>query len=113
MQPVIIRPSSASSAAPTRKRENGAKAWLLQQAIEQGAFGLNDVPGLVKEIIDDERWRELIVKMARENPGWGYTRIRYALFHLGHDVARSTVASVLAEHGIDAWNGKSPSGEDS
>jgi hypothetical protein len=30
---------------------------------------------------------KLVVKMATENPGWGYTRIRGALFNLGHDIA--------------------------
>ncbi|MFT5431419.1 MAG: putative transposase, partial [Myxococcota bacterium] len=34
---------------------------------------------------------ELVVRMARENPGWGYTRIRDALRHLGHEIARNTV----------------------
>ena len=42
----------------------------------------------------------LILRMARENPAWGYTRIQGALKNLGHDVARSTVAKVLKAHGI-------------
>jgi len=45
--------------------------------------------------------RELIVRMAKENSGWGYTRIVGAMKNLGHDVGRMTVARVLAEHGID------------
>jgi putative transposase len=36
----------------------------------------------------------LIVRMATENPGWGYTRIQGALKNLGHNAARSTVAKV-------------------
>jgi len=43
---------------------------------------------------------EIIVRMARENPRWGYTRIRGALWNLGHDVSRTTVANVLERHGI-------------
>jgi len=42
----------------------------------------------------------LTVRMARENPGWGYTTIRGALFNLGHTVARETVRNILKEHGI-------------
>jgi transposase InsO family protein len=42
----------------------------------------------------------LIVRMATENPGWGYTRIQGALKNLGHGVARSTVAKVLKANGI-------------
>ena len=44
--------------------------------------------------------RELVVRMAEENPSWGYARIQGALKHLGHRVARSTIAKVLKEHGI-------------
>ena len=43
---------------------------------------------------------ELTVHMARENPRWGYTTIRGALFHVGHDIARETVRNILKEHGI-------------
>ena len=34
---------------------------------------------------------ELVVRMAVDNPRWGYTRIRGALSHLGHTIARPTV----------------------
>src|SRR5258706_8909030 len=34
--------------------------------------------------------KELIVRMARENQGWGYTRIKGALDNLGHKIGRST-----------------------
>jgi hypothetical protein len=30
---------------------------------------------------------DLVVRMASENPRWGYTRIRGALTNVGHEVA--------------------------
>ena len=49
----------------------------------------------------DERIRELVVEMATDNPGWGYTRIRDAMGNLGHAIGRTTVQSILAERGIE------------
>ena len=45
--------------------------------------------------------RELVVKMARENETWGYTRIRHAMGNLGHSIGRTTVQQILQEHGIE------------
>ena len=44
--------------------------------------------------------RELILRMAKENPTWGYSRIQGALKRLGHVVARSTIARVLELNGL-------------
>jgi hypothetical protein len=33
--------------------------------------------------------QDLVTRMARENPGWGYTRIRDALGNLGYELART------------------------
>jgi putative transposase len=45
--------------------------------------------------------RGLIVRMAKENRDWGYTRIQGALVSLDYDVSRSTIASILREHGLE------------
>ena len=42
----------------------------------------------------------LIVRMARENSGWGYDRIVGALANLGHPVSDQTVGNVLRRYGI-------------
>ena len=45
--------------------------------------------------------RELVVRLATENAGWGYTKIRDALRGLKIEIARTTVASILAEAGFE------------
>jgi putative transposase len=47
-----------------------------------------------------ERVKQLL-SMARENPTWGYTRLRGALRNLGSDLGRSTIQRILKEHGIE------------
>ena len=51
-------------------------------------------PGVLREI------RALTVRMARENPTWGYRRMQGARKNLGHRVARSTIAALLRAEGI-------------
>jgi putative transposase len=52
-------------------------------------------PGIMRHI------SALIVRMAQENPGWGYTRIQGALANLSHKVGRGTIANVLKRNGIE------------
>ena len=65
-----------------------ARKWTSEPKLQAGR------PGIMHEI------SSLIVRMATENPAWGYTRIQGALKHLGHGVARSTIATVLKNHGL-------------
>ena len=43
----------------------------------------------------------LIVQMARDNSAWGYTRIRGALYNLGHEIGCNTIKRILLDNGID------------
>ena len=43
----------------------------------------------------------LVVQISEENLSWGYRRIQGALSNLGHELARSTIAEILARHGIE------------
>src|SRR5215210_3871561 len=52
-------------------------------------------PGIMREI------SQLIVRMAQENPGWGYTRIQGALANLSHVVGRGAISNVLKRNGIE------------
>ena len=48
----------------------------------------------------DAKLEALIVRMARENSGWGYVRIVGALTNLSRTVSDQTVGKVLLRHGI-------------
>ena len=53
--------------------------------------------GRPRTAVDIER---LIVRMARENNRWGYTRIRGALRNIGHEIGRNTIKRTLSANGI-------------
>ena len=43
---------------------------------------------------------DLVVKMAKENRGWGYDRLAGALAHLGYEISDQTVGNILKRRGI-------------
>jgi transposase InsO family protein len=48
----------------------------------------------------DEETERLVVRMAKENPGWGYDRIVGAMANLGHRLSDQTVGNILRRHDI-------------
>ncbi|MCA9124481.1 MAG: transposase [Planctomycetaceae bacterium] len=52
-------------------------------------------PALSHEIV------QLVVRMATENPAWGYDRIAGAIQNLGLDISDQSVGNILKEHGIE------------
>jgi putative transposase len=55
------------------------------------------LPGRPRIAAELER---LVVRLARENSGWGYDRIVGALANLGHTVSDQTVGNILRRQGI-------------
>src|SRR5258707_13403434 len=55
------------------------------------------LPGRPRIAAEIER---LVVRLARENSGWGYDRIVGALANLGHTVSDQTVGNILRRQGI-------------
>ena len=70
--------------------------WHRQLIARKWTYGKHRAgrAGVLREI------RRLVVRMAEENPTWGYSRIRGALKNLGHRVGRSTIARILKAQGI-------------
>jgi len=48
----------------------------------------------------DEKIERLVVRIAKENPGWGYDRIAGAMANLGHRLSDQTVGNILRRHDI-------------
>ena len=45
--------------------------------------------------------KQLVLRMARENPRWGFDRIAGAIRNLGHDICDQSVGNILKEHGVE------------
>jgi hypothetical protein len=44
---------------------------------------------------------QLVLRIAQDNPTWGYDRIQGALANLGHDISDQTVGNIIEQHGIE------------
>jgi putative transposase len=49
----------------------------------------------------DQEITDLLVRMARDNPTWGYNRIQGALANLGHEISDTAIGNILKQHGIE------------
>jgi putative transposase len=49
----------------------------------------------------DQAIQELIVSLARENPRWGYQRIKGELLRLGVRISATAIRTTLRRHGLD------------
>src|SRR5499425_1604918 len=102
------------------------KATLTEIAHRLGRTALEEVAGaaqpdtilgwyrkLIANKFDGSRFRQrvgrpriaeeierLVVRMAKENPSWGYDRIVGALANPGHRLSDQTVGNVLRRHGL-------------
>jgi putative transposase len=47
----------------------------------------------------DPALEQLVVRLARENPAWGYDRIAGALYNLGHRISDQTVGNIPLRNG--------------
>jgi putative transposase len=72
--------------------------WYRQLVAKKYDGTTTRKPGRAKTAAEIEK---LILDMASNNPGWGYTRLCGALYNLGHDIGRNTVKRVLRDNGID------------
>ena len=49
----------------------------------------------------DHDVQQLILRLARENPRWGYQRIKGELLRLGRQASATAIRTTLRRHGLD------------
>jgi putative transposase len=72
--------------------------WHRELVAKKWTFLERRHPGRPRTKVDIE---QLIVRMATDNPSWGYTRIQGALINLDIRVGRGTIRRILRDHLIE------------
>jgi transposase InsO family protein len=72
--------------------------WHRELVAQKWTFQERRRPGRPRTHIDIE---QLVLRMAGENPSWGYTRIHGALSNLDIKVGRGTIRRILKDHLIE------------
>jgi hypothetical protein len=86
-------PHECAEQSPEREVEEGEELTARRWTYPGRPPGRPATPGEVGA---------LVLRLASENPGWGYRRIQGELVGLGVKVAPSTVWRILKEAGVDA-----------
>jgi putative transposase len=79
-------------------RPDTVLAWFRQLAAQKYDGSKSRKRGRPRKAVDI---RNLVLTLASDNPGWGYTKIRDALRGLKIEIGRTTVADILAEAGVE------------
>jgi putative transposase len=74
--------------------------WRRQRVAEQWDYSDRRVRKPGRPQVSDEV-KQLVLRMARENPSWGYDRIHGAISNLGYSISDTTVGNILSANGIE------------
>src|SRR5450432_2693966 len=72
--------------------------WFRDLAAQPYDGSKHRTPGRARK---PNELRQLVLQLANENIGWGYTKLRDALRGMKIEIGRTTVAAILAEAGLE------------